>query len=374
MSATHSPRRTVRAAVMPAPDHPVEIRELPVPELEPGSALLRVAYSEVCGTDVHLQHGRLAGVPYPLIPGHVSIGHVEAVRGTVTDVDGRPITEGQPVTFLDVHRTCGACWYCLVARAATRCPHRRVYGITYGLDDGLAGGWCELIYLRPGTRILPLDGVPMDRFMAGGCGLPTAVHAIERARIALADTVLVLGTGPVGLSAITLSKATGAARVLAIGGPPLRLSAARAMGADATLDVAGADELQRQAWVREHTQGRGADVVIEATGDPAAVTQAMRFARDAGRVVVVGQYTDAGETRFNPHLDLNRKNIDVLGCWGCDFSHVHRALAYLRHGTLATAWDGIKLTRFTLRDAQRALDAVARGEVVKALIAPEDSR
>src|SRR5690606_24259930 len=159
----------------------------------PDSALLRVTCSEVCGTDVHLQHGRLEGVPYPLIPGHVSVGVLEAIRGQVCDVNGRPLREGEVVTFLDVHRTCGASWYCLVARAATRCPQRKVYGITYGLDDGWAGGWCDVIYLRPGTRILPLDGVTPERFMAGGCGLPTAVHAIERAEIRLADTVLVLG-------------------------------------------------------------------------------------------------------------------------------------------------------------------------------------
>ncbi|NIP82785.1 MAG: alcohol dehydrogenase catalytic domain-containing protein, partial [Gemmatimonadetes bacterium] len=61
---------------------------------------------------------------------------------------------GDRVTFLDVHATCNACWYCLVAKATTRCPHRRVYGITYGVEDGLAGGWAERIHLKPGTKII----------------------------------------------------------------------------------------------------------------------------------------------------------------------------------------------------------------------------
>ncbi len=361
---------TVKAAVMVAPHQPVELREVPVPQLEPGSALLKVTCSEVCGTDVHLQHGRLAGVPYPLIPGHVSAGVIAAVRGDLLDVEGRPIVEGQPVTFLDVHRTCGQCWYCLVAKASTRCPRRRVYGITYGLDDVLAGGWSEMIYLRPGTRVLPLDGVPLERFMAGGCGLPTAVHAVERAEIRLGDTVLVLGSGPVGLSAIALARGCGAGRVLCIGGPHRRLETAAAMGASATLDIAGSDEARRLAWVREHTAGRGADIVIEAAGAREAAVQALRYARDAGRVVIVGQYTDAGEARFNPHLDLNQKHLDVRGCWGCDFAHVHRGLEYLRHGALGDSWDAIPLHPFTLEQAQRGLDAVAAGEVVKALIQP----
>jgi threonine dehydrogenase-like Zn-dependent dehydrogenase len=142
------------------------------------------------------------------------------------------------------------------------------------------------------------------------------------------------------------------------------------MGAAEVCDVAAVEIAAREAWVRERTGGRGADVVIEATGVPDAVVQAMRFARDAGRVVIVGQYTDAGPATFNPHLDLNRKHLDVRGCWGCDFSHVHRSLAYLREGALGAAWDAIPLDRFTLETAQAGIDAVARGEVVKALITP----
>jgi L-iditol 2-dehydrogenase len=206
--------------------------------------------------------------------------------------------------------------------------------------------------------------------MAGGCGLPTAFHTVERAEIAIGDSVLVLGAGPVGLSAVALARARGATRVLVIGGPANRLATAVTMGADAALDLTGRDVEQREAWVREQTEDRGADVVIEATGVPDAVTQAMWFARDAGRVVVVGQYTNAGETTFNPHLDLNQKHLDVRGVWGCDFSHLHRSLDYLRHGALQSAWDAIPLESFGLTRAQAALDAVARGQVVKALIEP----
>src|ERR671921_575051 len=122
----------IRAAVIPAPRMPVEVRAFPDPEPEPGAVLLRTLAAEVCGTDVHLWHGRLAGVPYPLIPGHVSVGEVAATGGDVFDIEDRPVNVGDAVTFLDVHGTCHNCWYCLVAKESTRCPHRRVYGITYG--------------------------------------------------------------------------------------------------------------------------------------------------------------------------------------------------------------------------------------------------
>src|SRR5918998_5436259 len=169
----------VLAAVIPEPHAAVEVREVEEPELEADSALLAVELSEVCGTDVHLQQGRLAGVPYPLVPGHVSVGRLEKVRGRVADIDGRPLSEGDRVTFLDVHRTCHACWHCLVARASTRCPKRKVYGITYGLADGLSGGWAQKIYLKPDTRCIRLGTTDIETFMAGGRAPPTAVLATE---------------------------------------------------------------------------------------------------------------------------------------------------------------------------------------------------
>ena len=360
----------VLAAVIPAPGAAVELRETEEPQLEPNSAMLAVELSEVCGTDVYLQQGRLAGVPYPLVPGHVSVGRLAKIRGHLFDVEGREFREGERVTFLDVHRTCHACWYCLVARATTRCPRRKVYGITYGAADGLAGGWAERLYLKPDTRCIRLDGVDSETFMAGGCALPTALHAVERAEIKLGDTVLVLGSGPVGLSSVIFAQMVGALRTLCVGAPAPRLEAARAAGASATLDIDTHDEHERHAWVLEQTRGRGADVTIEATGAPAAVVQAMRYTRDAGRVLVVGQYTDHGETAFNPHLDLNKKHLDVRACWGSDFSHFYRGAQIISDPTRSRPWSTLKLQRYGLAHANEALAAVSTGRVVKALIDP----
>src|ERR1044072_838815 len=226
----------VLVALIPGPGEPVELREVAEPELEPDSALLAVELSEVCGTDVHLQQGRLAGVPYPLVPGHVSVGRLEKIRGRLFDVEGRRVNEGDLVTFLDVHRTCNACWYCLLAKAGTRCPQRKVYGITYGLDDGLCGGWASHIYIKPGRRCIRLDAAP-ETFMAGGCALPTSLHAVERGDIKIGNTVLVLGSGPVGINSIVLALMRGALRVLCIGAPQARLDAALEAGVDAALNI-----------------------------------------------------------------------------------------------------------------------------------------
>ena len=361
---------SILAAVMPAPHVPVEIREFAEPDLEPDSALLRVTYSEVCGTDVHLMAGRLAGVPYPIIPGHVAVGVLEEIRGHLCDVHGRAFEEGDAVTFLDVHGTCNACWYCLVAKASTRCPHRKVYGITFGADDRLAGGWAQKIYIKPGTRCIRLEGVDPRLFMAGGCALPTSLHAVDQAEIRIGETILVLGAGPVGLSTVALAHLGGAARVFCIGAPGRRLETARRMGACDCLDITGTDEEQRHDWLLERTEGRGPDATIEVTGAPVAVAQAMRWTRDAGRVIVAGQYTDTGSVEVNPHLDINRKHLRVQGIWGSDFSHFYRAVQLLRDSRAASAYGAIATSEYKLTETNQALADVAQGQTTKALVTP----
>jgi L-iditol 2-dehydrogenase len=361
----------VRAAVILAPGGPVEVREFPEPQLEPGAALLETLYSEVCGTDVHLLHGRLAGVPYPLIPGHISVGRLLEARGPVHDVEGRELQPGEVVTFLDVHGTCYDCWHCLVAKASTRCPSRRVYGITYGAADGLLGGWSERIYLKPGVRIVPLpEGLDPLLYMAGGCALPTALHAIDRGEVKLGTSVVVQGSGPVGLMATALARLSGAGTIIVLGAPQHRLDVALALGADEVIDIEAVSPEERRAVVRDLTGGRGADLTIECTGAPEAIPEGMRLTRDAGVYVVVGQYTDAGEVAINPHTDLNRKHLDVRACWGIDFSHLHRAVRVLARHADRLPWRSVISGEYTLDQAAEALADVEARRAVKAVIRP----
>ena len=362
---------SVRAAVIPQPGGPVEIREFPEPELEPGAALLQTLYTEVCGTDVHLLHGQLDAAPYPLIPGHINVGTIDSMDGEVTDALGQPLDDGDLVTFLDVHETCNACWHCLVAKTTTRCPERRVYGITYGADEGLLGGWSEKIYLKPGVKIVRLpQGLPPETFIAGGCALPTAFHAIERGDVGLADTVVVQGSGPVGLMATALARIAGANRVILVGAPARRLEVGRHLGADTIIDIETSTVSDRREQVMALTDGHGADVTIEATGSPDAIREGLHLTRDAGVYVVVGQYTDAGEVAINPHRDINRKHLEVRGCWGIDFSHFHCSMQVLARNQERFPWESVISRYYSLDEAAQALDDVAHLRVVKAVLKP----
>lgn len=361
----------ILAAVMPAPREPIELREFPRPDLPPGSALLRTVRSEVCGTDVHLWHGRLSGVPYPIIPGHVSAGVLDSARGPLRGLDGATLREGDRVVFFDVHRTCGRCRACTVHRTPTRCTARRVYGITDPAAEGLFGGWSQAIYLEPGVGLARLpDAVSFDDFIGGGCGLQTAVHIIERAGLRPGDTVLVQGTGAVGLSAIALACLSGASTIVAIGGPSERLALARRMGADHVFDIETTAPADRLDQVRALTHGEGADVVVEAAGAAAAVEEGVELVRDGGRYVIAGHYTDAGPSTINAHRHINRKHLDIRGCWGSEPGHFLRALLLLERYAATVPWRAIGARTYPLDRLNDALADAEAMRITKALVDP----
>jgi threonine dehydrogenase-like Zn-dependent dehydrogenase len=361
----------IRAAVMTAPNQPIEIRQIDDPIVESGGVLIETVASEVCGTDVHLLHGKLAGVPYPIIPGHVSVGRVLEAPDVKQDALGEPLAGGDLVTFLDVHEICGQCYHCTVARQPNRCPTRKVYGITYSVNDGPFGGWAERIYLQPGMRILKLaEGLGADDVIGGGCGLFTGFAAVYRSDLEMGDAVLVQGAGPVGLSAAAFASLRGAGMVIMIGAPEARLDLGRRLGVDVTLDLTQTTTQERKVRIMELTHGRGVDVVLEASGNPGALPEAFSVLRDGGAYVVAGHYTDAGPVEVNPHTDINRKHIRLLGQWGTEFHHLVGALRLLGRHRERLPFADVIGARYDLAGADQALADVAALRVTKAIITP----
>lgn len=356
---------------MTAPNQPIEIRMIDDPTVESGGVLIETVASEVCGTDVHLLHGKLAGVPYPIIPGHVSVGRVLEAPGVEEDALGEPLAVGDLVTFLDVHEICGRCYHCTVARQPNRCPTRKVYGITYSVDDGPFGGWAERIYLQPGMRILKLaEGLGADDVIGGGCGLFTGFAAVYRSDLEMGDAVLVQGAGPVGLSAAAFANLRGAGLVIMIGAPDARLELGSRLGVDVTLDLTKTTVEERRARIMELTHGRGVDAVLEASGNPRALPEAFGVLRDGGAYVVAGHYTDAGPVEVNPHTDINRKHIRLLGQWGTEFHHLVGALRLLGRHRERLPFADVIGARYGLEGADQALADVAALRVTKAIITP----
>ncbi len=321
-----------RAAVLTAFQQPLTIQEFPVPSsLETGAARVRVTTAGICGTDVHLWRGELP-LQLPLILGHETAGVLEqAGPGLTKDWRGKALRAGDRVTWAS-SISCGECFYCRFKAQPTRCVSRKAYGISYPSTESpyLRGGYAEQILLRPGTALFRLpDQLSEDALIGAGCALTTAIHGLERAPLAWRDTVVVQGTGPVGLAAIALCRDAGASRIIAIGGPNHRLQLARDFGADMVIDIDDVQQVdERLRMVRAETGGFGADMVIECVGRPEAVNESVELGRDGATVLVLGQYGNAGNIAFNPHT-VTRKQLRIIGSWGFEPRHVARAIDFL---------------------------------------------
>jgi threonine dehydrogenase-like Zn-dependent dehydrogenase len=169
--------------------------------------------------------------------------------------------------------------------------------------------------------------------------------------------VLVQGTGAVGLSAIALARLCGASTIIAVGAPAARLDLARRMGADRVLDLNGSTPEERLETIRALTHGEGVDVVVEAAGSARAFEEGFTLARDGGRYVVAGHYTDAGSSTVNAHYHINRK-------------HLLRALSFLERYGATVPWRAIGERTYSLHRLNEALADAEAMRITKALVDP----
>src|SRR5918995_2813221 len=358
----------VRAVVLSEFNVPLRLESAPLPEPGPGAVVARVGLAGVCGTDVHLHHGHLP-IPLPVVLGHEGVGHVWHLGEDVaTDFSGNRLSDGDAIAWSS-NIPCGQCYWCVIAGHRTLCEARKVYGVNQRFDEfpRLSGGWAEAIYLQPGSAIFRLpDNLTPEEMIALGCAGPTAVHGvIEVAGITAGDTVVVQGSGPVGIAAAMYAHLAGASRVILVGGPSLRLDLAREIGVgDVHIDIFEIPEAsERVRLVLDATPGRrGADVVLECAGVPDAVVEGWEMARRGGTFLALGQYTDRGAVPLNPHV-ITRKQLRIVGSWG--FAEKH----YLGHiralPRLAGRFDLARLiTRYQLEDAGKALADMGTGRVM----------
>ena len=362
---------TSRAAVLAAFHQPLEVRTYPLPEtLPPGGALVRVEMAGICGTDLHLWMGQLP-IPVPVILGHETVGRIARLgTGLERDWRGEPLAVGDRVVWAS-SIVCGQCYYCRIKRQPTRCLARKAYGISYCAEEPphLHGGYAEHIVLRPGTSIFKLPGgLATESVVGAGCALWTVFHGLERMPLAWGDVVVVQGAGPVGLAAVAVARDAGASSVIVIGGPGHRLARARRFGADVTIDIDTVSD-RRAAVLAATPGGFGADAVIECVGHPAAVAEGLEYGRDGARMLVLGQYGDAGPTPLNPHL-ITRKQLVLHGSWGFEPRHVHAALEFLACGQGRYPFAESVTHRFGLEQANEALEATRTWQAGKAVLTP----
>jgi 2-desacetyl-2-hydroxyethyl bacteriochlorophyllide A dehydrogenase len=344
----------MRAVTFEAPME-VRVQERPDPVLESrDDAIVAIEASGICGSDLHIYHGRVTMQPGFTI-GHEFVGRVLAAGDAVTRV-----AVGDRVCGC-FHTACGTCFYCMRG-VYQKCERVRVFGHGEALG-GLPGTQADqaLVPMANLTLRRVPDSVTDDVALFAGDVMGTAYHAVESSGVRPGDSVAVVGLGPVGLCAVQIAVAAGAAPVLAIDSVPARLEVARRFGAVA---VHLTEENPRDV-VRAATEGRGVAAAIDAVGHGDALDLAIRLARSAGTVVAIGVYAEPCRVHMGlvwiKGLTLRSGQANVIG-------HVDRVLGMLEAGTLDPA--PLVSHHMSLDDAPEGYAIYDRREALKIVLRP----
>lgn len=363
--------KTAKAAVMMDIGKPLEIREVQVPELEPGAILVKNEIAAICGSDLHLWRGTTPfPMKYPFLLGHETLGSVAALgEGRTCDFLGLPLQEGDRILWENT--PCGECFFCSVDRKPNLCQTRYWQGVNCTDDfPYLAGGLAEYSYIFPKTRVVKVpDELSKEEAVSVACAGMTTYHGWGLLNgIMPQEIVVVLGAGPLGLYTSLWSKENGAAKTIVVGAPANRLEFAKRWGADLTINI---DEKQREARIEEiraFTQGRGADLVVEVAGVPEAFLDAVEMARDGGRVLVIGN-TGVETIPFMPS-SLVYKELTVLGSKHAQIESFYQVLEFIKETRGKYPFGELISSKYSLENATDALLAMETGKDLKAAVIP----
>lgn len=315
-----------------------ELRDVPRPEPAADEALIRISRTGICGTDLHIFNGHYAAENLPMIPGHEFTGHIEALG---RDVKG--LSEGAPVV-VDMNIGCQRCYWCR-RNEVLNCPEMQQLGIT------MDGAFAEYISV-PARLVIPAPEHVSRDVLALTEPLACVVRAARKAQVSFAQSVVVIGAGPIGNLHVQLLRTIGAAPIVVAD-----LSAERVqMALDVGADIGVSDPAKLEDAVMKATEGRGADIVIESVGHPALYQQATRLMRKGGHLAAFG-LTGAGDTLPIDILQTILEENSIKGSVAGMGEDMHDALTLLAHGRIDTsAFTGAD---FALDDIQDAFDSMA---------------
>jgi 2-desacetyl-2-hydroxyethyl bacteriochlorophyllide A dehydrogenase len=344
----------MQAVTFQAPGE-VRLEDRPEPELlAKDDAIVRVEATGVCGSDLHIYHGRVVIEPGFTL-GHEFVGTLLAAGENVTE-----LTEGDRVLGC----YCSACGNCFFCRRGDfhKCDDGRVFGHGKTLGS-LQGAQAEQVLVPHANltlRRVP-EGMSDEAALFAGDVMGTGWHAVDQAGVRPGDSVAVLGLGPVGLCAVQAAKAAGAAKVIAIDTVEDRLRIAESFGADAV----HLTEDDPRAAVKAATEGRGVDAAIDAVGHEDALELAARVTRKAGTVSAIGVYAERVPVHMGivwiKALTLKTGQANVIG-------HVDRVLAMMAAGVLDPT--PLVTHHMPLAEAEDAYAVYDRREALKIVMTP----
>ena len=334
----------------------LRVEDLPVPEAGPGDLVIRVRTCSTCGTDAKIFRFGHHHISLPRVLGHEVAGEITAVGSGVGDW-----SEGDRVQIIAAIPD-GVCFFCGRGQH-TVCEDLESIGYQYD------GGFAEL--MRVPAKVLAVAGVNRVPehvpFEEASLTEPLAcvLNGQELAQVGEGDVVVILGAGPIGCLHVRLARARGASSVVLVDVNQGRLDLASRAEPDVSIDSTKDDPIDA---VRKMTDGRGADVVITATGVGQAQEQALEMAAPRGRISLFGGLPKDNSTiRFDSNL-VHYGELSVFGAYGSAPRHNREALALIAEGKVRV--DDLITHRMPLADVHRAIETVISGEGLKVVIEP----
>jgi len=279
---------------MIAAGNPLELQDIPIPNIGEKDILVRVCAAGICHSDAHYRAGRSTMGMLPITLGHEVAGVVEKIGSQVTNVK-----IGDRVC-LHYNLTCGDCYYCSTGNEQF-CDKVKMLG--HHVD----GGYAEYIAV-PARNAIPLpEEIPFEAGATLMCASATALHALRKSRVKTGETVAVFGVGGLGLSAIQLAKASGAVEVYAVDIKQDKLELASEYNA-IPVDASRVDAVEE---IRKLTRGKGVDVSLEMIGMRKTMEQAIDSVGNLGRAVLVG--LNQQPISINTYMQVLGKEAEIIG-------------------------------------------------------------
>lgn len=346
----------MKAVVVRAPME-FAVEEVPIPEIPEAGMLLKVEACGLCGSDLRTLRMGHRKVTFPWTIGHEICGTVVEMG---PDYQGR-WNEGDLLTVGPL-ACCGTCDFCFAGRYELCENYREI-------AQAWPGGFAEYIAIpeecvQRGT-ILPVPEGLDPVYAAIIEPISSCVHAQEKGQIGLGDTVVIIGSGPIGCTHISLARARGAVKIILADIVDERLKLAEAFDPDATINASSTDLV---AEVRKLTDGKGADVVITATPAPVAVVQAVEMAKKNGRILLFGGLP---KDNSKPGVDMNLVHYNALHLMGTTIfapRHFQTALQLVASGKIPA--EKLVTHRFPLVEFEQGAMMALEGKVLKAVFLP----
>ncbi len=361
---------TAKIAVLTG-EKEIQIRELPVPDINDDEVLVKVEGCGICGTDVH----EYKGDPFRYIPiqlGHEGTGRIVKIGKNVTkDYSGKPLQVGDMVvTGL---KPCGVCDTCKNDPEHIHlCDDGEIFGLLPGEEHFFNGWFGEYMKINKDGVIFNVSDMPeLDaRLLIEPAAV--VVHAVEKAKEIFNfkhdSFVLVQGCGPIGLLLLTTVRTMGVRNIIAVDGDEKRLNIAKKLGAKYTINFMTEHAEDR---VKEIT-GKGAEMAFQCTGSPKAASTIWHYVRRGGSMCELGFFVNNGDTTYNPHFDICNKEIKVTGAWTYQAKDWLQAIAMLQEAMK----QGYPITdlvshKFSLEQINEAMETNIRMEGFKIAIVNE---